>query len=55
MDVSAHIAAGLKLLGSSSAITEDCFTKLLEAGICVITDSYKVISKCIYTMDYLPI
>lgn len=42
MDISAHVAAGLKQLGSPGAITEDCFTKLLEAGVSVITDNEKL-------------
>jgi hypothetical protein len=45
MNISAHVAAGLKLLGSPGIITEDCFTKLLEAGVTVITDSQKLPSK----------
>jgi hypothetical protein len=45
MDISAHVAAGLKQLGSPGAITEDCFTKLLEAGVGVITDNEKLPSK----------
>ncbi|PSN43933.1 hypothetical protein C0J52_03773 [Blattella germanica] len=36
MDLSADFTAGLKLVGSSSAITEECFSKLLEAGVNVI-------------------
>lgn len=48
MDISAHIAAGLKQLGNPGAITEDCFTKLLEAGVSVITDSQKLPSKYYY-------
>jgi hypothetical protein len=48
MDISARVAAGLKLLGSCGTITEDCFTKLLEAGVSVITDSQKMPSKHYY-------
>jgi hypothetical protein len=46
MDICADVAAGLRLLGSPNSITEDCFTKLLEAGICTIADGQKPTSKC---------
>ncbi|XP_069702971.1 COMM domain-containing protein 3 [Periplaneta americana] len=42
MDISADGIAGLKVLGSSNTISDECFTKLLEAGICVITDGQKI-------------
>jgi hypothetical protein len=48
MDISAHVAAGLKQLGNPGAITEECFAKLLEAGVSVITDSQKLPSKYYY-------
>jgi hypothetical protein len=48
MDISTYVAAGLKQLGSPGVITEDCFTKLLEAGVNVITDSHKLPSKYYY-------
>jgi hypothetical protein len=48
MNISAHVAAGLKLLGSPGIITEDCFTKLLEAGVSVITDNQKLPGKYYY-------
>jgi len=41
MDICVDVAAGLRLLGSPNVITEDCFTKLLEAGICTIADGQK--------------
>jgi hypothetical protein len=46
MDICVDVAAGLRLLGSPNVITEDCFTKLLEAGICTIADDQKPTSKC---------
>jgi hypothetical protein len=45
MDICVDIAGGLRLLGSPNAVTEDCFTKLLEAGICAIADGQKTTSK----------
>ena len=41
MDICVDVAAGLRLLGSPNVTTEDCFTKLLEAGICTIADGQK--------------
>jgi hypothetical protein len=46
MELCVDIAAGLRLLGSPTAITEDCFTKLLDAAICAIVDGQKATSKC---------
>lgn len=52
MDICVDVAAGLRLLGSPNVITEDCFTKLLEAGICTIADGQKPTSKCLYSSEW---
>lgn len=44
MDICVDIAAGLRLLGTPNAVTEDSFTKLLEAAICAIADDHKTTS-----------
>ncbi|KAJ9598449.1 hypothetical protein L9F63_010845 [Diploptera punctata] len=38
MELSLNVVTGLKQVGNTNTITEDCFTKLIEAGISVVID-----------------